>query len=1347
MPAARPSPADRAPRRWTLHGAGGAADVEVVAPDDAPLAAVRHALAGCGLPTGSLWSGSDRLAEDTVLTDPRLRHGAQLGAGRPGPRGTPAGGALELQVSGGPGAGACHPLAQGVLVVGRGGGRGGSGAGRVLLPDPAVSRDHLEVTVGGTGVHVRDLGSANGSRVVAGAAAGGGDRRLGGDPVPWPLGAAVRVGASTLRLVAPPGSGLPAVPAPGGRWLTAPLPRPVPPGPPAVVVAVPAAPDAPARRALAWIAVLLPAVAGGALAWALDTPTFLFFALLGPVVALAGWASDRWSGRRGHRRRTAEHAAALARADGEVSTAVAAESALREQLAPDPAVLVSAARRRSTPLWGRPGTDPDLLVVRLGTGPGCTEVSRHPADGAATRVPADRLPVQLDLREGGLEVRGPRPALLGALRAVVCQVAVLHPPDTVALTLLTGPAESPDWAWARWLPHLRPAGAVADPAAAHVVVVDGELDGTATEGLRRAQRAGAVVVGQVPAGGATALLEVVGETGDRALLRRGGRPDQDLVLDRLAPELAAQVAADLAPLTVPKGPGGLPDEVRRRDLEGAWPARWSRSRSSLAAVLGAGAGGPVSLDLCAVGPHALVAGTTGAGKSELLRTLVLGLAAAHPPDRCSFLLVDYKGGAAFGEAAELPHTVGLLTDLDGASTARALRSLGAELTRRERVLAACGARDLADLPVAADGGEEVLLPRLVIVVDEFATLGDELPGFVPGLVAIAQRGRSLGVHLVLATQRPSGSVSPEIRANCTVRLCLRTTDETGSRDVLGVPDAAWLPVDRPGRALLRVGAEPPVPLQVARVGVPAGAGHDEVVVRRWPAPPVAAGDPRSPRGGSDLAAEVAALRARAAGTAPPPRPWLPALPDRVDPPAAPAHGPQPAPVRWGLVDLPDAQRQDPLVVDLDQGGGWLVVGGPRSGRTTALRTLLGEAVTGRTPDQLHVHAVDHAGGELAQAVTGLPHTGTVVGRGASHRLQRLVTRLQEEVDRRRTVPGPHPALLLLVDGADPVTTELEELAPGSGGAALLRLVREGAAVGLTAVLTVDRALPGSRLAGAVAHRLVLPLADRADYAVAGVPAARVPGHRPPGRALLDDDATEVQLALPRPLPAAVTAAAEVVHGRVEVAELPADPVAPPTPGLPPGSAVLGPGGDAGDPVTVDLHRTGGLLVVGPPGSGRSTTLVALAARLAAAGTDVLHVGPPPHRPGPVVAGRPGAGGPVEDPGELRAWAGALGGAGGVVLADDLGQLPDPLLDALAAVTAPGAAAVLVAAAAPGDVAGAYRGPAPALRRTRTALLLQPARGDGELLGLRLPRGALPARPGAGWLVTGGTTTRVQVARR
>ena len=217
---------------------------------------------------------------------------------------------------------------------------------------------------------------------------------------------------------------------------------------------------------------------------------------------------------------------------------------------------------------------------------------------------------------------------------------------------------------------------------------------------------------------------------------------------------------------------------------------WRVSPRDTRVPLGVGTDGePFVVDLAADGPHVLVAGTTGAGKSELLQTLVAGLAVGNRPDEMSFVLIDYKGGAAFRDCAELPHTVGMVTDLDGHLTERALRSLGAELRRREALLAGAGCTDLDEyIALASPTGDA--LARLVLVVDEFATLAEELPDFVGGLVAIAQRGRSLGVHLVLATQRPGGVVSADIRANTSLRIALRVTDASESTDVVDVRDAA-----------------------------------------------------------------------------------------------------------------------------------------------------------------------------------------------------------------------------------------------------------------------------------------------------------------------------------------------------------------------------------------------------------------------------------------------------------------------------------------------------------------------------------------------------------------------------
>nr|WP_281372223.1 FtsK/SpoIIIE domain-containing protein [Modestobacter versicolor] len=1277
-----------------------------------------------------------------------------------------------MHLTGGPDAGRTVAVAQGDLVLGRGTGCG------LPLADPDVSRRHALLSVAEGRVTVADLGSTNGTSL---SPPGGPAEPIGPTPREWPVGGVLRIGSTSVRLTGPQGAALEQRPTTGGRRLVRPLggaPRPAR----SAAVRMPAEPAEQGRRRLGWVAVALPAVGGVLMAWLLSTPLFLFFALLSPVVAVASWVSDRATGRKAHRRAVADHAWAVALAEAELAAAVAADASLREEEHPDPARLAAAARRRSSPLWSRAAADPAGLTVRLGSGPGLTGVTRLEPDGTRVPAPAGHLPVTVPLAGcGGLGVVGPRPSVLGVARAVLCQLAVLASPAEVELVLVCPRDRAAAWAWLRWLPHLRgvllsgedPPDLLraASRAQRTVVLLDGPVDAAVAEALAqdvdRVIRLDLAETESSLALPAPARLEVVGETGGTGRLRvPGADDDRRLTLDAVGAHTAAAIARDLAALGVPAVTGGLPDTARLLELPaaglrlppgGAPVGGWDRSRHWLTAALGAGAREPVGVDLVTDGPHALVAGTTGSGKSELLQTLVASLALHHPPDRCSFLLVDYKGGAAFGEAAGLPHTAGVLTDLDHQSTARALRSLSAELTRRERLLAEHGARDLTGLP------DSVPASRLVIVVDEFATLAEELPGFVSGLVGIAQRGRSLGVHLVLATQRPAGVVSPEIRANCSLRICLRTTDEGDSRDVLGSTAAAHLPPDRPGRAYLRTGSAAPVLFQVARVSGAAEPCAAVATARRlpWPPPPARSPAPPGPADPTDLQRLVDALgrQALAAGTRQVDRPWLPPLPDEL--PAAALDGQAPddpsTVLSIGLLDAPDAQAQLPLRLDLADGGGWLLVGGPGSGRTTALRTVLTEAVRRLPPARLHVHVLDHGGGALAREAAALPHCGTAVDRRDAHRSARLVARLGAEVDRRRagTVPADHPLLLILVDGFESLVGQLEEADPATGGAGLLRLVREGAAVGVTVVLTAERAVPGSRVAGAVRTRLVLPLPDRADYAVAGVPARSVPGHRPAGRALLGEDAVECQLALPRPGVQPLEDPVGTVSGQppLRVVTLPADPTLPL-----PGSAAghdrpwlpLGPGGDEGTVVSVDLTRTGGLLVVGPPGSGRSDALRAFARHLAASGTPVLVLGRAATTTGGG-AGGSSAAGPDDvqrdDAEGVRAWTARLGAQPAVVVADDLATLPDAVTDALSPVVAPAGPVLVLASGTAAELAGAFRGPAVQLRRSRTVLLLRPVAGDAELLGLRTPRTPLPSRPGSGWLVTPAEAVRLQVARR
>ena len=300
-------------------------------------------------------------------------------------------------------------------------------------------------------------------------------------------------------------------------------------------------------------------------------------------------------------------------------------------------------------------------------------------------------------------------------------------------------------------------------------------------------------------------------------------------VDRAHPGRQRRRGRRRAARPLPAAGRARPGPARRRRHRGPLAGR----RGSTRAVIGACYDGPFGIDLARDGPHGLVAGTTGAGKSELLQTLIASLACANRPDEMTFVLVDYKGGSAFKDCAHLPHVTGMVTDLDAHLTQRALASLSAELTRRERVLAAAGAKDIEEY--AERGSRQPRyrpLPRLVIVIDEFASLVRDLPDFVTGLVGIAQRGRSLGIHLILATQRPSGVVSADIRANTNLRIALRVTDAAESADVIDAPDAAQISRATPGRGYVRLGHASLVPFQAGRIGGRrAGRGSDRPLAR------------------------------------------------------------------------------------------------------------------------------------------------------------------------------------------------------------------------------------------------------------------------------------------------------------------------------------------------------------------------------------------------------------------------------------------------------------------------------------------------------------------------------------
>jgi DNA segregation ATPase FtsK/SpoIIIE, S-DNA-T family len=919
--------------------------------------------------------------------------------------------------------------------------------------------------------------------------------------------------------------------------------------------------------------------------------------------------------------------------------------------------------------------------------------------------------------------------------------------------------------------------------------------------------------------GATAV--VTGEVGTRLDVRVTGSPGLSGALaDLVDLDWAERLARALAPLRDDSRERGgaeeLPASLRWTEVAevalggdddvAQVLSRWSQPGRATEAVLGRGPDGRFAVDLRRDGPHALVAGTTGSGKSELLQTLIASLALGNRPDELVLVLVDYKGGAAFGPCADLPHVVGLVTDLDGPLVERALASLGAELTRREAVLAASGVSDVEEhrRRVGRPGGPPEVLPRLVIVVDEFASLAAELPDFVEGLVGIAMRGRSLGVHLVLATQRPEGVVSADIRANANLRICLAVTRETESRDVLDSSAAAAISRATPGRGYARTGHAELTPFQAGRVGGrrPGAVAADAPAVVEL-VPPGDLGDPLPRRAGgndeevTDLSLLVAACRRAAERLrVPPPRPpWLPPLPERLvledllaapGPDALAGRPGRVAPLVYGVLDVPEAQARQLLALDLDRSGHLLVVGSPRAGRTTALRAIAGAVAVTASPDDVHVYALDPGGGGLA-ALVGLPHAGAVVSRDQPERLDRVLTWLMAEVVRRQALLGAEghaglgeqraaappgerlPHLLLLLDRWEAFLAAYGDLDAGRLVDLVFRLLREGPSAGLRVVLTADRGGLVGRVGALLEERLLLRLADKGDYAGAGVPARAVPDELPPGRgfrvlgapllaqvALLDADPSgpAQAAALSRLAAAAPPAGAGPRPRRVEVlptaarlADLP-----PPAGGTAPSCVPLGVGGDELEPVVVDLAAApSGFLVAGPPRSGRSTALLTVAAGLRRSGLPVVAVAP---RPSPL-RDLPGLAGCVSSRGDRPGLERLLTGADGALrpgalLVDDAELLVDgglsPVLER-AVREARDAGLLVVVAGTTDELVTGYRGFVVDVRRSRAGVLLSPqSAGDGDLLGVRLSRAVGgEVLPGRGLLVSRGRAEPVQVA--
>ncbi|MFF2273231.1 FtsK/SpoIIIE domain-containing protein [Agromyces sp. NPDC058136] len=815
-------------------------------------------------------------------------------------------------------------------------------------------------------------------------------------------------------------------------------------------LSLPPAPPEPERPGFPLLATLAP-VGGALVLWGITgSPFSLVFAVLGPVVAIGSMLDTRRQLKRRMRRLGAEREQRLDELRAEIAARHDEERRAAWRVSPAPSAIVAATAR---PAWSDPAPSP--VVVGAGDRRSSVRVDGAPSDAD------DRLVLERAARLAGAPVLAELPAGIGffgplalarsAARAALVQLLVRADPRAVSVTASSGA----EWDWVRRLPHARPGGA-GGPGEVGVVVIDTVAEADATA---RAPTVGGAASGTVrPAqlGGATAarrpgrgtpnrpreplrivvaaelrhlppgLATVIRLTGPRAavLHRDGAAPAaiEPALVGLAEANRWGDALAEIAERLDLAGDAGIPRRVALAELPAAIDG--AHPRTSLAVVVGLAADGPLAIDLVEHGPHALVAGTTGSGKSEFLLAWLAALARAYPPALVSFLLVDFKGGAAFEPIRELPHVAGIVTDLDEAEALRAVESLRAELRHRESVLAAAGARDLREL------GDEVPLARLVIVVDEFQAMIERFPELGGVIADIAARGRSLGVHLVLASQRPNGVVREQVTANCAIRVSLRVMQRVDSLAVVGTEEAAEIPPDAPGRAIVDRGDGRPVRFQSAIA--------DEAAV---------------------LGARVACAalsRAR--------RPWLDPLPTRVAPDDLARLAGDASAVGFGLVDEPEQQRRSAARWDPAVDGHLLVAGMPGSGRSTALEAIA--AAVRASHGDATVLRLDGPRSAVWDAIERLGATARADRPDASGR-------------------PPHPRLLL-IDDLDALFRSWPDDYRALAVERLETVLREGRSRGLAVAASTAQWLGVPHaLRDGFGSRLLLRHATRAELAQAG----------------------------------------------------------------------------------------------------------------------------------------------------------------------------------------------------------------------------------------------------------------------
>lgn len=825
----------------------------------------------------------------------------------------------------------------------------------------------------------------------------------------------------------------------------------------------------------------------------------------------------------------------------------------------------------------------------------------------------DNLPIVASLNRGPVGYVGPRPIVLEQLQLLVAQLAVFHSYHDLTIIPIIPEEEKESWDWMRWLPHatlqdmnvrsfvynqrtrdqvlnslnqilkLRKAQKEEEKAndtkifhPHYVVLITDEtliLDHVIMEFFREDPTelgCSIIYVADVLSSlseNIQTVISIKDRNQGQLLLQEGVLRELDFQLDHFPEGYDKEaISRGLAPLKhIQQLKSSIPDSVTFLEMYQAETfndlkvlSRWESHApyQSLAVPIGLrGKDDLVYLNLHekAHGPHGLIAGTTGSGKSETIQSYILSLAVNFHPHDVAFLLIDYKGGGMANLFKDLPHLLGTITNLDGAQSMRALASINAEIHRRERLFGQYGVNHINQYQKKFKLGEATEpLPHLFLISDEFAELKVNQPDFIKELVSIARVGRSLGVHLILATQKPSGVVDDQIWSNSRFKLALKVADRGDSMEMLRTADAAE--ITQTGRAYLQVGNNEVYELfQTAWSGADYQPEKDQLgiedhtiyLINELGQYEVLNQD----LSGLDMAEEIKEVPTeldvivqeinhlhQQEGIAAVAQPWLPPLKERITldeldkvvPIKAWQKRTAPS-VLIGVADIPQAQKQEAVAIDLSKDGNILLYGSPGTGKTTFLQTVAMDLARKQSPENLTMYLLDFGTNGLAP-LSQLPHVADSLLLDQTEKIQKFIRIINRELDRRKKLLSEHgvgtialyrevtgkqePTMVILMDSYEsmkdePYETDLFKL--------FMRISREGLSIGVHLIITASRQNNlRAQLYSNFKHQLTLPQNDISEVrGIVGATPLAATMEDIKGRALMKRDEVDVvQFALP-----------------------------------------------------------------------------------------------------------------------------------------------------------------------------------------------------------------------------------------